>query len=204
MRKIILFLALALGVKVNAQIVGGYLPINSSKSGTVGALRTNSLVVTASTISVGAKTLTAGNTGTVAVLSDALFALHLQHGSVNPADGTTYYYGNTPFALSTNTTLGQVTLPYNCTLVGWNLNIVTGSQGTSETSTVSITGTTNYTLSSSITMSTTTGVNNFSGTGLNQSFSAGDILHIKVVTPTWATNPTGVVNGTTLWFVRRS
>ena len=203
MKKIILFLALlSLGVS-KAQVVGGYLPLNSTKSATIGSIRTNSLVVTAPTISVNNKTLTAGNTGTVAVLSDALFSVNFMGGSLNPADATTYWFGNTILAPSTTSTVGRITIPYNCTLVGYNFNtFIGGTNGSTESVTVTVSGTTNYTLTSSAIFSTA--VNNYSAMGLSQSFSASDSENISIICPTWATNPTVMLFGCTLWFVRRS
>jgi hypothetical protein len=141
MRKIILFLALALGVKLNAQIVGGYLPRNSSTStATIGTIRTSSLVVTASTISVGGKTLTSGNTGTVAVLSDAKFTLYNTFTPTNLASSTTYHFGAIAVSSAPNTSQNTRynVIPQNCTLRGFSINYYNVSQGSSGTSTVDI------------------------------------------------------------------
>ena len=70
MRKIILFLALALGVKVNAQIVGGYLPINSSKSFTAGN-STFSNVIARGTLSVGSTATLTGVLTTNSVFANS-------------------------------------------------------------------------------------------------------------------------------------
>ena len=146
-------------------------------------------------------TLTTGNTGTVAVLSDAVFPVYLQHGGTSPVDGTTYYFGNLFNVLSTVPIMGNITLPYNCTLVSWNYNTATGGLSTAESVTLSIAGSTNYTLSTAVTYSAYP--INFAGSGLSQSFNAGDVINAKLICPTWVTNPTNVVGGLTLWFVRR-
>lgn len=171
--------------------------VNSS-----GATVTGSLITTG-THSLGSANLTGGNTGTVAVLSDALFDVTLNSYGGNPADGGTYYFGNNIAGLVNNSSFGQVKLPYNCTLVAWDLNWY-GSPGTSESSTLSINGTTNYTLTSVAIFSAAAAVGSYSANGLSQSFSANDVLNIKWVSPTWATNPTALYLGVTLWFVRRS
>lgn len=212
MKKIILFLALALGVKVNAQIVGGYLPVNSSKSATVGALRVNGAITATGTIKTGSTTIQGGtasatvqmpaSSGTLANLSDALFPVNLNHVASNPADATEYYLGNNSFLYASGVS-GSITIPYNCTLVSWNISVVnTGGNGTAGNATVSISGTTNYTLSTAINYTTVTQA--FSGSGLSQNFSAGDVFNIKILTPTWATNPLSTFHGVTLWFIRRS
>lgn len=203
MKKIILILALlSLGVS-KAQVVGGYLPLNSSKSATIGAVRTNSLVVTASTISVGAKTLTAVNTGTVAVLSDALFGVNCQVSSSNPADATSYTCGIVPFSF-TGFNTGKVYIPYNCTLVGWTFSAFTnGTPGSAESGSLSINiNGTSTQLSSAII--TSVAVVEYSASGLSTSVTAGNYINAIYTTPTWATNPTSIALGITFWFVRRS
>ena len=207
MKKIILILTLlSLGVS-KAQVVGGYLPLNSSKSATIGTVRTNSLVVTAPTISVNNKTLTAGNTGTVAVLSDAVFQITFNSPSTNPADGVTYYFSNLNFPAQQTSTGGTVTIPYNCTLIGWDFNMsVTGTVGSGETATLvaMVNNATVSVLSTAITFSNVSGYQGFSASGLSTNFTAGDKFNLRMISPTWATNPTQVYTGVTFWFVRRS
>jgi hypothetical protein len=220
MRKLILILSLfTLGVK--AQIVGGFVPLNSTKTFTSGGAKINgNLNVTgtgsigstftvtgamkaSSTMSLGSANLTGGNTGTVAVLSDAVFNVNYScYGTGTPADGATYYIGNSPAAL-VSSSWGNYTLPYNCTLVAWQLNWY-GTPGSAENSTIIINGTTNYTLTSAAIFSAAATVGTYSSSGLSQSFSANDVENIKWICPTWATNPVGLFLGVTLWFVRRS
>lgn len=278
MKKIILLLALALGVEVKGQIVGGFMPQNSTKSFTAGnstfsnviargtlsvgstATVTGGLKVTgastiglgqnnylgsivssqlestgngyignklsigsnvsptatldvtgdakvSSTFSLGSANLTGGNTGTVAVLSDAVFPVNLIAGATSPADGSTQYIGSSGYVWANSAASGTVSLPYNCTLVGWQFNSVNSvGNGSSETSTISImaNGSESLVLSTSINFSLASGYNNFSGSGLSTNFSAGDKVNLKIINPTWATNPQGIVTGVVFWFVRRS
>jgi hypothetical protein len=53
MKRILLFLALILGVKVNAQIVGGYLPLNSTKSFTSNTGTFKNIVVNSNSLATG-------------------------------------------------------------------------------------------------------------------------------------------------------
>lgn len=157
-----------------------------------------------STMSLGSANLTGGNTGTVAVLSDAVFCVNFSSTNSNPADGTTYYIGNASAYLVTNSAFGTIRIPYNCTLVSWEMNWI-GSPGSNETATLSVSGTTNYTLNSSVTYTNASAIGTYSASGLSQNFNAGDVENIKMVCPTWATtNPTALYQGFTLWFVRRS
>jgi hypothetical protein len=162
-----------------------------------------------STMSLGSANLTGGNTGTVAVLSDAVFPVIIYNSynaatAANPADATTYYFGVSNYGITTNSLNGQFHLPYNCTLVGWDFNATPAAvASSSETSTFIVFGSTNtYTLSSSITFSTA--YNNYTASGISQNFNANEAISMKWVTPTWATNPTQLFIGITLWFVRRS
>jgi hypothetical protein len=145
---------------------------------------------------------TPASSGTLANLGDAVFPVTLQSYGGNPADGSTYYFGNAIAGLVNNSAFGNVKLPYNCTLVAWDLNWY-GSPGTAESSTLSVSGTTNYTLTSVAIFSAAAAVGSYTANGLSQSFSANDVLNIKWVTPTWSTNPTALYLGVTLWFVRR-
>lgn len=267
MKKIIIISALILGIKVNAQIVGGFMPRNSANSFTVGNTKVNgtfsvSGAVTTPTVygssaaggtlylrgsssstpglvSIGSSTasnfivsgtttltgqtnqtstlniegnttwntnqtntLSTGNSGTVAVLSDAAFVIRFDPHTFNPADGGTYFFGGCSIMPTGNSNNGKITIPYNCTLVKWDYNAVNnGGNGTAESATISINGTTNYTLSSVINY--TTAYTNFTSTAVSQNFNAGDIFNIKEVFPTFATNPLDVYQGLTLWFVRR-
>ena len=212
MKKIILLLALALGVEVKGQIVGGYLPRNSSTStATIGTIRTNSLVVTSSTISVGAKTLTAGNTGTVAVLSDVYFTIPLGAGATSPADATPYYFGSvTSLGMSGNKYF-KVNVPYACTLIGYDFQVFSnGVIGSSESATLSlvVNNSSTVTLNSSVSYTnnnTPAAVNGFfslQGTEFSTSLSASDYIFAQLNTPTWGTNPTSVVHSLILYFKR--
>lgn len=151
-------------------------------------------------------TWTTGNTGTVAVLSDAVFPIQLSQSFHSPADGTTYYFGGFTDVASSNALTNIVYVPYNCTLVGWTFNgRVQTTPSSAETSTLNIRidNTTDVLLSSSITFSLASGFNNYNATGLSQNINAGSYINAKLVSPSWATNPTNVGYGLTLWFVRR-
>lgn len=158
----------------------------------------------ASTMSLGSANLTGGNTGTVAVLSDAVFPVEFFSANSSPADGTTYYVGTLSYVFFTTANLQRIMLPYNCTLVGWSYSTVNnGTNGSAETMTISVraNNSTDYLLKNDV--STTASVE-YTASGLSQTYSAGDMINIKIVTPTWATNPTSLYLGVTLWFVRRT
>lgn len=150
---------------------------------------------------LGSAGLTGGNTGTVAVLSDAVFSMNFMSVSSNPADATTYFFANMPYGIQT-VSYGAIYAPYNCTFIGWTFNAVPSVVATTESATLQIavnSATTN--LNTGIQLNGVT--NTYTASGLSQSIAAGDKIEPKLICPTYATNPTGVGFGITLWFVRR-
>jgi hypothetical protein len=152
--------------------------------------------------SVGTTNLTGGNSGTIAVLSDAVFPVMFNAQSTSLTDGNTYYCNTINRGLSTSASTGLLYLPYNVTLVGYSMNFfTTGTLGSAENMTVSISGTPDVVLLSNVTV--TTVITTYTASGLNQDFNAGTGIETKISCPTWATNPTNVHVATTYWFVRR-
>lgn len=193
---------------VGSMTVGGNLRVTGAETITGQAKLSNTLNIIGNTTinSNQTNTLTTGNTGTVAVLSDAVFSIDLCEVVSSPADATTYYIGQGCAAPSSSPSNGIVYLPYNCTLVGWSysgtVKSVVATAGSSTLSAV-INGTNSVSLSTSITHTIASGYNNFQGTGLSTSLTAGDYINCSLLTPSWATNPTNLYTGITLWFVRR-
>lgn len=184
--------------------VTGTMSVSGTSTLTGAAKQTNTLNYEGNTTwnTNQTNTLTTGNSGTVAVLSDALFSISFEPNNFGPSDGSTVYFGNTQIEPKSNANNGKIILPYNCTLVKWDYNAVcNGANGSAESVTISINGTTNYTLSSVITL--TTAYTNYTTTAISQNFNAGDVINIKEVFPTFVTNPLDVYQGLTLWFVRR-
>lgn len=113
----------------------------------------------------------------------------------NPADSTTYYFGDTTGTSPTSTqAIARVYVPtagtINYARVSFRFRDLT--PGSAETSTVSLrlNNTTDTTISSAVTNSTSW--NSFVATSLGVSVSAGDYFELKWVTPAWATNPKDV------------
>lgn len=115
-------------------------------------------------------------------------------GSVNdnPNDGTTYYFGSKyQLAMSTVAASRRIYIPRVFTVTMVDL-YATFTNGTNETSTIylRLNNTTDTTLSSAVAMNSTP--YHELVTGLSLTCVAGDYLEFKWVTPTWATNPTGL------------
>ena len=222
MKKILVFLLLITGL-VKAQVVvpkltttfsninavgsvtvGGNLRVSGSELDVTGTMSVSSTATLASTLKLGSSAvLTGGNTGTIAVLSDAVFPVMFNAQSTSLTDGNTYYCNTINRGLSTSASTGLLYLPYNVTLVGYSMNFfTTGTLGSAENMTVSISGTApDVVLLSNVTV--TTAITTYTASGLNQDFNAGTGIETKIGCPTWATNPTNVHVATTYWFVRR-
>lgn len=153
---------------------------------------------------LGSAGLTGGNTGTVAVLSDAVFQFTGTGLTAAMGDASTYYFGNAPQTLQTSS-VSPFYMPYNATLIGYVANfVVNGGASSAETGTlgINIAGTTT-TLSTGITMNAGTGINTFTATGLSVNVNAGQMFCPYITTPTWVTNPGTTATGITFLFVRR-
>jgi len=140
-------------------------------------------------LSVSGTTLSATSTGA--------YALQFACGSMSgadwsPADASTYYCGSTP-TQGPQTTGGRapVVVPASGTITAASVTVrVAGTLGTTETFTVSVrlNNSTDTILSSSAQANAT--VQTFSNLALSIAVTAGAELELKVVFPTWATNPT--------------
>jgi hypothetical protein len=177
------------------------LKANTSGQDYTGAHNFTGATITAPTKSVGTNTTdvatmealqsglaTKANTGANFVLR------YLSTQSLSPADATSYYFGAFPVkALDANATYHQDILPIACKLVA--ATIITHSAGACTQETYSLyirkNNTTDYLISSAIFNGTASALPyQYTATGLNNTYAAGDKIEMKLVTPTWVTNPT--------------
>lgn len=133
------------------------------------------------------------------------FAIHFDGGAItSPADGTAYYIG-VPLALAPTIAVNNryITLPVDCTLIGYSIAINANTAGTNETYSIYVrkNNTTDDLLGSSfVASSVNTYSKFFAANNLNIAYSANDKIEIKIVTPTWATNPASLVHSVILFF----
>lgn len=128
--------------------------------------------------------------------TSALIIPTITGATSNMTDGATYYWGSSG-AFGANTTQG-LTRIYN--LTGKTITIVAVSTyirwttGTSESSTVYLryNNTTDYSLG---TVAGNVAQSNLSLTGQSIAWASGDYVEMKMVNPTWATNPSGMSAG---------
>lgn len=113
----------------------------------------------------------------------------------SPADATTYYLGHslTGFGFYSTDNDAKIEILQTCTIkaVAWKV-YVGGTLGSNENVTISLrkNDTTDTALTS--TDQWTAALQRGRATGLSIAMTAGDFFSIKIVTPTWATNPTSV------------
>lgn len=139
--------------------------------------------------------LTTNGSGTLTWATPTGYTIQFASADFNPADGATYYFGTRSFLQPNNGSEGGrvLRIPKAGTLKVANLYAyVDGTFGSSENVSFYIrkNSTTDYAIS------TTTTLNGFrsdaANTSLSISLSVGDEIEIKMVSPTWATNPTNV------------
>lgn len=120
------------------------------------------------------------------------YTLQVQGSSSNPADGQTYYFDSFPLQW-TNTVddVLRLYIPETGTIDKIYLTwAAAGVAGSNEALTPNIRhNSVDYPID---TISSTDAVKYFINTSVNVPVNAGDSIQIKLVTPTWGTNPTGV------------
>lgn len=129
------------------------------------------------------------------ILYTAVFSLNL-----NPADATTYYF--TPyhsFGLATATTSHKTWIQRAGLIKRIEIQGYATVTGTTETSTISfrLNDTTDTTISSTLALNASP--IHVVNSALSIAVANTDYFHIKWVTPTWATNPTGVTLIAQIW-----
>lgn len=129
------------------------------------------------------------------------FALQGLAYQLDPADATTYYIGQfMPYSPAAFADQGLIRVPVACTLIAMYVNwYATATVGSNENITMSVDKNAG-TLTTIATVGNTDRTKVFSNAGLSIAFAAGDSIMVKLVTPTWATNPTQVnINWTALF-----
>ena len=119
---------------------------------------------------------------------------------VNPADGATYFWGScTGVPPDTTGGLQKIYMPRTCTIkkawVMWSASVAGSNENVSIY--IRVNNTTDYLIA---TVGNTNAFKEFINTSLSISITIGDYIEFKIVCPTWATNPTQVGCGGTIYF----
>ena len=111
----------------------------------------------------------------------------------NPADSTTYYVDDGG-GLTTGATAHWIIFPVACTITAFSMRIsYTNSPSNEATSFyVRVNNSTDNVITTTFDFSASASPQIVTVTGLSISISQGDFISIKVVTPAYTTNPTGV------------
>jgi len=153
-----------------------------------------------STFSLGSANLTGGNTGTVAVLSDAIGYINHAYTTGNFANNQSYIMDDCPTAVKL-VLASRNYLPKAVTFNQYNASIYVlgtpGSGGTTGTLVLQVNGVNTNTVNTALTF--TSGVNTFSGT-LTQTVAAGSYISTLLMTPNFTTNPTNVMPAVQWWY----
>lgn len=191
----------------NAGAVGELTPANL----VAGALKsaTTNVSVSSATAPTNGQVLTATSNTTATWQTPSggsgLGSLTASHSVfTTPVDATTYYFGCLPSLAMSTSRLSQFTIPTAITLDYWSLTIrVTGTPSNENVSYyVRVNDTTDYTITTTIDLTTavTDEVYSYGTFSSPISLNAGDKITIKMVTPTWATNPTQYTSSVTLFY----
>jgi len=116
--------------------------------------------------------------------------VELHASSSDPADSSTYYFGNPITVLSATATARKTYFPINGTVRHCEMCIACDNAPTAEDTTwvLRLNDTTDY----PIKVGAVVNAVNYTITGLNIPINPGDFFNIKLSTPAWVTNPTGM------------
>jgi hypothetical protein len=115
--------------------------------------------------------------------------------TLSPADATTYFWGATATVPITTSAQRKVYIRRTGTIRSAEYyTIALGTAGSNESLSiyVRVNDTTDYLIA---TVSASTAERDFSNAAINITVIAGDFIELKMVCPTWATNPTNLLGG---------
>lgn len=145
------------------------------------------------------KTLKTDGSGKLITKDFGDISVHYTQSFFNPADLTTYYFGEPAGTPPTSAGLKIFTVGFNCTLRRVVLKLqIAGAAGTSEDGTVGIRiNGVNTNLTTTYKLNTVVRIDTI--TGLNIPLNNGDNIELFFTTPNYATNPTNANIGFTLY-----
>jgi len=128
------------------------------------------------------------NTATTTALAGKQYTINVQALTSSPTDGQTIYFGMLPKAPTTSANISKIYVRTASVIKAAEIYTYAGTAGTSESWSmyVRVNNATDYLIA---TVSAATNERVFSKTDFNISLNANDYFEIKLVNPTFATNP---------------
>lgn len=134
------------------------------------------------------------------------FVITINNGAISaPADATTYYSGfPNDFIPDANGGYHKVPIPTSCKLVGFASSMRSDVASTAETFSVYVrkNNTADYALASNFVTNVQYLPITNKAYNLNSDYTDTDYIEIKIVTPTWVTNPTNLYSRFDLYFIK--
>lgn len=126
--------------------------------------------------------------------SYAPLIISVQALTSSPADAATIYFGKLPKAPVTAANTSKIYIRQSGSITAAELYCYSGTAGTAEawSAYIRLNNTTDYLIA---TVAAATNERVFTNTSLNISVTAGDYFEIKMINPTWATNPLTTIFG---------
>jgi hypothetical protein len=122
------------------------------------------------------------------------YVINVQALTSSPADGATIYFGMLPKAPTATAATSKVFIRQAGTIKRAEIYCFSGTAGTAEAWVAHVRkNNTTDTQIASVSLNTSERI--FSNTGLNIPMAAGDFFEIKMVNPTWVTNPLTCIFG---------
>lgn len=122
------------------------------------------------------------------------YCINVQALTSSPADAQTIYYGMLPKAPTTTAAISRIYVRNATRINRAEIYTYSGTAGTNESWSlyIRVNNTTDYLVQ---TLAASTSERIFSNTNLNISLSANDYFEIKMINPTWVTNPLTFIAG---------
>lgn len=161
---------------------------------------TDTLIGRATTDTLTNKTIDATGTGNSITHLGKSYVHFMSGLATNPADGSTQYFGGCVIQSNTTESFYRVYFPTATTIKTAIVGVLKGVAATNENVSVYIrlNATTDTTISTTWQWTTANGWDMVTATGLSIAVGAGEFIAIKIVCPTWSTNPTTIYYQCTL------
>lgn len=185
------------GAKLDGLPASAYATVGTDGTSQTQRGRANFISGTAIAVSAADNS---GTNSTDVTINGKGYVMPIISGAWNPADGIQYFAGITAQAPAATAARTNGVFPKTGTIKRIDVNVqVTGTLGSNENTSLQfrLNNTTNTLITNAAQLTAAT--QSFSITGQSIAVAAGDTYEIRLDSPTWATNPTGVSLGGTIY-----